>query len=102
MRHDRTQTRTTASVMPLQMPEPPPVQKSTLPLKMSGLNTSVESAMGAATAGLGDMLGWEREGREKVAVDDDDALYPLAQDCFLSDRLHLMSARASDSQSRER
>ena len=40
---------TTASVMALQMPEPPPVQKSTLPLKMSSLNTDVESTAGAST-----------------------------------------------------
>ena len=36
------QKHTIASVMPRQMPEPPPVQKSTFPLKMSGLNTAVE------------------------------------------------------------
>ena len=39
---DWVQKHTIASVMPRQMPEPPPVQKSTFPLKMSGLNTAVE------------------------------------------------------------
>lgn len=31
------------SVMPRQIPEPPPVQKSTFPLKMSALKTAFES-----------------------------------------------------------
>ena len=43
---------TTASVMALQMPEPPPVQKRTLPLKMSSLNTDVELTAGGSTYGL--------------------------------------------------
>ena len=40
---------TTASVMALQMPDPPPVQKRTLPLKMSFLKTAVESTGAGST-----------------------------------------------------
>lgn len=36
------QRRTTASVIPLQIPDPPPVQNSTLPSKMPSLKTLVE------------------------------------------------------------
>jgi hypothetical protein len=39
--------RTIASVMPLQIPLPPPVQKRTLPLNMSGLNVAARSTAGA-------------------------------------------------------
>ena len=38
--------RTTASVMPLQIPDPPPVQNKTFPLKMSSLKTALESTTG--------------------------------------------------------
>lgn len=38
--------RTTASVIPRQIPEPPPVQNSTLPLNISGLKIAVESTIG--------------------------------------------------------
>jgi hypothetical protein len=52
--------RTTAYTMPVPMPEPPPVQKRTLPLKISGLNVVVDSTTGATKA-FWDMLnidGW--------------------------------------------
>lgn len=38
------------SVMPLQMPEPPPVQNKTFPWKISFLNTDVDLTRGAETA----------------------------------------------------
>jgi len=49
---------TTASVMPRHIPEPPPVQKRTFPLNISGLNTALES-MSGATNGFADMNGWK-------------------------------------------
>jgi hypothetical protein len=48
--------RTIASVMPLQIPLPPPVQKRTLPLNMSGLNVAARSTAGADVRWT-DMLG---------------------------------------------
>ena len=36
-----------ASVIDLHIPDPPPVQNKTFPLKRSGLNTSIELAKGA-------------------------------------------------------
>jgi hypothetical protein len=38
-----------ASVIDLHIPDPPPVQNKTFPLKISGLNTSIELAKGATT-----------------------------------------------------
>lgn len=40
--------------MPRHIPEPPPVQKRTFPLKISGLKTAVESTIGTSY-GEGDM-----------------------------------------------
>lgn len=44
--------RTIASVIPRHIPDPPPVQNRILPLKMSGLKTVVEFAVGV-TKGAG-------------------------------------------------
>lgn len=43
-----------ASVIDLHIPDPPPVQNKTFPLKISGLNISIELAKGATT-GLEDI-----------------------------------------------
>lgn len=50
--------------MDLHIPEPPPVQNKTFPLKMSGLNTSVEVATGE-TMGLEDIVSRTRERYEQ-------------------------------------
>jgi len=39
-----------ASVIPRHIPDPPPVQNNTLPLKISSLKTDVESTMGTTYA----------------------------------------------------
>lgn len=44
--------RTIDSTMLLHIPEPPPVQKRTLPAKMSGLNTAFESMTGVPVSGV--------------------------------------------------
>lgn len=41
---------TIASVIPRHIPDPPPVQKRTFPLKISGLNIAVESTIGTSCA----------------------------------------------------
>ena len=50
-----------ASVIDLHIPDPPPVQNKTFPLKRSGLNTSIERAKGATT-GLEDIVSSTRDG----------------------------------------
>lgn len=72
-----TCTRTTASVIPLQIPEPPPVQNNTLPLKISSLKMAEESTTGATYAG-------EVMAVSLVYVNDKQLLYtttPSAVDC---------------------
>ena len=46
---------TIASVIPRHIPDPPPVQKTTFPLKMSGLKIDVDSTIGTSY-GEGDIL----------------------------------------------
>ena len=46
---------TIASVIPRHIPDPPPVQKTTFPLKMSGLKIAVDSTIGTSYGG-GDMV----------------------------------------------
>ena len=43
---NRFPLRTTASVIPLQIPDPPPVQNKTFPLKISSLKIVLESTIG--------------------------------------------------------
>lgn len=47
---------TTASVMPLQIPDPPPVQNKTFPLKISSLKIDLELTIGK-TKGVGAIVG---------------------------------------------
>lgn len=47
---------TTASVMALQIPEPPPVQKRTFPLKRSLWKTAVEATGAGSTWRCGAMI----------------------------------------------
>ena len=44
----KKETLTIASVIPRHIPDPPPVQKTTFPLKISGLKIAVDSTIGTS------------------------------------------------------
>jgi len=54
-----------ASVIDLHIPDPPPVQNKTFPLKISGLNTSIELATGGMT-GLEDIVSARDTVRKRI------------------------------------
>ena len=65
---------TIASVMPRQIPEPPPVQNRTFPLKISSLNMVVEATAGRTSFGIvRTMLANETPGRQRCVRSKQDA-----------------------------